>query len=913
MEGSLTTAPVTELPSVSSAFTTAENEAFKLIQEDVANFETYEKDFQEVLMTLENDDVLAPFRAEYAGLHHSFLKSHEGEGRLLRKCLDLQMDIHACVSKAQTAEELTRGDRETMETLRQEIDRTRKKVDATNEREVMIRGKIEDLKRSIVELEKINATPVEATAQEAALQSLIRVHETVLKEKEVQEYHVGSLQFDITAAERRLQKLMEGKTTNDTELRAIREAIESKQEETAALLAQKNTTEEKLHAVRDELTRLSALSLQHQKSITQMLKENENHTSTMQRTTAEIDTVTEIYQTLCRQLQQANAALQDCNEENDQLQKRVRDGMRTLNEDKSNVSGYHREYRKQTKLLEALTTRNTVAHEKKAAAECVRRELLDELSRSEEQSQKVLAQAALDEKRWAAVHRELDILHLEHLSADQQSQRNKVWLAEKTSHLHHVEHELAAIENYSQGRIEKLYQVSRECARYEAEAKGHAMQCATLLSEIHGRDAQIAVYSQQVRDVDLKMRQQQSLLDAVISERNAYAKHHGQLRQELAEKNKRFQLLLLQIQQVKDDIMRKERQVLVNEEESASFSRQQKDLEAQIIGIQRRIEKRNRSVDTFNQELRKLGDVLVDATDEVSRQRRRCAAVVHERDLLSVQSMERSTALTAYYEQIHVQQSLLLRAEHMYRERVQHLGQLEFQIAKLEQQLEGMRSFVARLPELRVLINTASRERTREQVKVRSLMDCCEKCINIHPDRPLAWSDPAAFALTERVRDLQRELTQRSRLLQETEAMIAESEQVYLHARATVARQPGPEVAEQLSAYQASLVKKQTQLKHMQASLAFFREQAESFRGRHDELRAKLSAMAKTYASTREEEERRRHPAEESAGKSAGGGEAASASGGDAPLVYAGFVAPPPQAGSVVPPIEVSLPTGVDS
>ncbi|RNF02627.1 hypothetical protein TraAM80_06309 [Trypanosoma rangeli] len=88
---------------------TTDLSTFNDIRNDNRNFDYYERQFQEVLMGLENDEVLEAFRVEYAALHHSFLKSHDGETRLLKKCLELQADIESCVMKVQAAEELARG------------------------------------------------------------------------------------------------------------------------------------------------------------------------------------------------------------------------------------------------------------------------------------------------------------------------------------------------------------------------------------------------------------------------------------------------------------------------------------------------------------------------------------------------------------------------------------------------------------------------------------------------------------------------------------------------------------------------------------------------------------------------------------------------------------------------------------
>lgn len=897
--------------AMAQSFSPEENEAFKDIQRDAANFSDYEKQFQEILMSLENDDILSSFRDEYSSLHHSFLKSYEGENRLLRKCLDLQSDIYTAVAKAQAAEELSLEDHQTIESLTAEVERTRKKVSNTREKEAQLRERTEKLKKELVELDKLVREPVEAAVQEAALQSLLRVHETVLKEKENQEYRVSTLQYDIAAAGRRLVKLRSSKTANDAEVRAIREAIESKQQEADSTLCAKRAREEELRAAREDLARWNAILNEKQLRMEKLREDGVKHQADTRRVTAETEQLTEVYQSLCRQIQHTSNALQECSEENDVLQRRVREGMAALQVQQNEVVNAHKQYLKESKLAEALHRRNVVAEQRRAEAEQARDELQGEVSGKEDEFKSLQNVAAMEAKELAAVHRELDLLHQSHLTAEGVTQRNAMWLSEKQSQLRHAEHALSATEEHSQRQKEAIFKASRECLAYEEQMKRYGQQCSTMLGEVQACDVQIAETQASIAELEVRLRHQQEMLDSVIQARNAYAKHHSDLRHDLAEMNKSFQLILVQIHQIKDDILHKERSIVAEEATIANLQRQRKELEVQILNLQRRVEKKYRIVDAFNGELRALSDVLADAGDEVARQRRRCRDVLHERDVLSTQAVSRSKELSTLYEKVHTQQALLQRSEGMYRDRVRHIDQLEYQTAKLAQQLRQMKDFVSRIPELRLLVNNATRELNRERAKVAALLNTCAHPLNLHPDNELAWSEPATFALAERTRALQRELGQRRQLLSETEKRIAETEQRYMKAKASVAQQPGPEVAEQLTTYQANLVKKQAQMQQMQESLRYFREQTESYRSRHDELKDQLNAMAKMYAAKRVAEEEaaaeggrahgggRRRVERETVYHSTGGGEEEEDEDEDEegaldkPLVYAGFVAPP--------------------
>ncbi|EPY36184.1 hypothetical protein STCU_00713, partial [Strigomonas culicis] len=244
-------------------------------------------------MSLENDEVLESFRAEYAGLHHSFLKSHEGENRLLKKCVELQNDIYTCISKTQAAQDLTEADRTTIEKLRAEIDRCTKKKNQTKERESALKEKIAKLKSELVDLQRESTEPVEAAAQEAALNNLLRVRAAVQKEKEAQEQQVQALQNEIATIERRLQRMRESKLSNDTELKAIQDAAAAKREEVEAVQLRKAAKEEELRALRDAIARRTTVVATRQKKIEELREEDLKHGEDLRRTMEETSALTE--------------------------------------------------------------------------------------------------------------------------------------------------------------------------------------------------------------------------------------------------------------------------------------------------------------------------------------------------------------------------------------------------------------------------------------------------------------------------------------------------------------------------------------------------------------------------------------------------------------------------------------------
>jgi len=95
------------------------------------------------------------FRIEYEKLHRALKKSHESEKRLIKKCRELNAEIVANAAKVQTALKLSQEDQNTIASLKKEIEKAWKMVDAAHEKEVRAKETIHQLKMEIANLSKL--------------------------------------------------------------------------------------------------------------------------------------------------------------------------------------------------------------------------------------------------------------------------------------------------------------------------------------------------------------------------------------------------------------------------------------------------------------------------------------------------------------------------------------------------------------------------------------------------------------------------------------------------------------------------------------------------------------------------------------------------------------------------------------
>jgi len=138
---------------------------------------------------------------------------------------------------------------------------------------------------------------------------------------------------------------------------------------------------------------------------------------------------------------------------------------------------------------------------------------------------------------------------------------------------------------------------------------------------------------------------------------------------------------------------------------------------------------------------------------------------------------------------------------------------MKLELSKMRREKRILLTSVKSCEELRRQVFTTQRELLRERTRCRALEEELENPMNIHRWRRLEGSDPSSFELIQQVHALQKRLIQKTEEIAGKEFTIAEKETVYIELREILARQPGPEAAEQLHEFQRSLKNKTKQLK----------------------------------------------------------------------------------------------------
>lgn len=147
-----------------------------------------------------------------------------------------------------------------------------------------------------------------------------------------------------------------------------------------------------------------------------------------------------------------------------------------------------------------------------------------------------------------------------------------------------------------------------------------------------------------------------------------------------------------------------------------------------------------------------------------------------------------------------------------------------------------------------------------EQIKVTALQVELGNPMNVHRWRTLEGTDPATYGMLQKVKILQKRLILKTEEVLERDALIAEKEKLYVQLKGILARQPGPDVAEQLALYAENLKEKTAQMKHMQGELKRYTDKVGEAQDGVDRKQSELDHIRRAFLDQARQDQRQAIP-----------------------------------------------------
>jgi cilia- and flagella-associated protein 58 len=823
-------------------------------------FAALESDFRDVLSELVGDKSLERFRTEYEKLHLALKKSHENEKKLIKKCRELNSEIVSNASKVQHALRMSRSDQNNITLLKKEIDNAWKIVAAAQEKEKRARETIQRLKGEIEKLSRlVDQGAGLSIGQENAVNQLMKEKQELLVE-------IESIKQSLAAE---IQK--------NSELAGHVQDIEQKKFDVDRQAHELRTKLQKMESMGDRDSRRAD---RLQSEIASLKEVNQSRCVALARREQELEDSKAENTTLLtnkREMEYALDKYRDVAEElrlkNEELEKSVQfhiqnESALLVEKESAEKDGKHLkdELRKRTQEVlqhsrhsERMEADKLRLQSLKLDAERQRDKLRTEMTQVQREVVLQARNADTDEKLIKDMEQQIKRLNASlqasreknkaHLRLMKQYEETKKSL-ESDILAHKAEEERLRRRNYE---LEKQREkVATDAAqwqnKFQEQVEMHRLQ------ELHVNEL-----NKCITDGKSKLKLQQNLYEQVRADRNLFSKQHIQSQDEIVEMKRKFKIMTHQIDQLKEEIQTKD-QSLINEHFSY------KRLKDEMKVMKRKLAKReevlgiaDRVLASQDSEVKNLRKTLTEAENAQRMQKQVYDDVVQERDILGAQLIRRNDELALLYEKIRIQQSTLNKGELQYRERVREVQLLKLKVNDMKRELELATQDHQDIGSLQSELQHAQRELLQERNKVRALSEELENPMNVHRWRKLEGSDPARFELIQKIQMLQKRLISKTEEAVEKDMLLQEKERLYLELKNILARQPGPEVAEQLSVYQQSLKEKTRQMKAMAAEMNMLQAQANEYRYEIDRVTKDLQdTRRKLYEQRKAEKEKER-------------------------------------------------------
>lgn len=823
---------------------------------DDSAFEALEKDFQEVLQELMGDRSLERFRVEYEKLHRALKKSHDSEKRLMQKCRELNAEMVANSAKVSTALKLTQEDQATIASLKKEIEKAWKMVDAAHEKETRARETIQSLKLEIANMSKL----VEQGAglsmgQEHSVNELLKIKEDLTKERDDLLSQIVKFREDMTAAQDKVNTLETDQEEATMKIQELQQDIQVRSNEAQREGRKKDKLERELRQSKADLETKTAetKTLQGQmerykQDITKTEQQLKEQRIAYERSVKDSDILTARIQKL---QQDFEAQLIACDMLNQENQSKALE----LKQKEDEVGALKAETSRLNKTRETIQRKLRGVEDNKAEIEGQKETLKSQIVGLERELEASKKQAEQDKKAIDELVRERDILNKNMLkaTASTQKQLNLVKLHEQSKK--NLEQEIQNYKEEAQKQRKIIYQLEKERDRYINEASDLTQKVLQHMEDVKVREMQIFDYKKKIAEAETKLKQQQNLYEAVRSDRNLYSKNLIEAQDEITEMKRKLKIMNHQIDQLKEEISSKEAALVKEHLEHQRVEKEKESLKAELQRMKQQAAETKAYIEAQEAEERKLLKIIAEADAERVRQKKELDQVISERDILGTQLVRRNDELALLYEKIKIQQSTLNKGEIQYNQRLEDIRVLKLEIKKLRREKTILQKSVANVDDLRREVYHLQRELLRERTRCKALEEELENPMNIHRWRKLEGSDPSTFEMIQKMQTLQKRLISKTEEVVEKELLIQEKEKLYVELKHILARQPGPEVAEQLQIYQQTLKEKTKQMKAMASELNMYESQVSEYKYEIERLARELQDVKKKYFLSKKKEQ----------------------------------------------------------
>ena len=810
---------------------------------------------------------MAKFKEEYEKVFSALVNSNDSEKRLVQKCRDLNAEIVANAAKVQSALKLADEDQGTIDKLKGEVEKAWKMVDASKEKETRAKENVQALKKEVADLSKAAAQGGSGGAkQQEQIKDMMRQRDELAAERDEQVNQIVMLREEVMEVTEQLRAAEADKLRMENELQILRDDVASAKAATDKETKRKEKMERDMKELKELLEEKTYEIKQKQHSLKEgdeavkrlekLLKDQQGATSRAQKD----------YNGLSDKLAKLQRDLSDAVQNNANLAQSNANAQIELKAKDDEINLAKLEAGRIDKAKDAALGKLRAAEAAKAEVEKNRDDLKRTIADLERDIDAMRKQGELEKKKQEELMRERDVLTKLKSQAESATQKQADLVRITENNKKTLEQEIAGYRSEASKQAKAIFGLEQEREKFANEASATTAKFLEALEEVKMREMAIVDLQKSIADGNAKLKAQQSMYEAVRTDRNMYSKNLLEAQDEIAEMKRKFKIMNHQIEQLKEEISTKDLALVKEHFDHMKVEKEKESLRFELDKAAMNIKEAESSIESQKLELQRLNQIINESDAAIGKQEKELAGVVNDRDILGTQLIRRNDELALLYEKIKIQGSILAKGQIQYQDRLNELRVLKIKLGDLKRELGVLKHSVGSIDVLKREVHRLGKELLQERTKTKALTEELENPLNVHRWRKLEGSDPTAYEMIQKIQALQKRLIAKTEEVVEKDLLVREKEKLYKELKAILARQPGPEVAEQVSVYQRQLREKTRQMKAMASELNMYQAQSSEYKYEVDKLTRDLGDVKKKYFDHKRRQEAERGADRENAG-----------------------------------------------
>mmetsp|Transcript_21824 Transcript_21824/g.61782 ORF Transcript_21824/g.61782 Transcript_21824/m.61782 type:complete len:845 (-) Transcript_21824:92-2626(-) len=818
-----------------------------------------QRDFQETLRELEGPRaaVLEPFRLEYEKLHKALMWSHESEKRLTKKIRDLNAEISQSAQSVQMAMKAAAEDQQQIATLRRDIEAQQKVVETSLQKEQQAKQKIDKYKQEIADLQKrIEQGAGMSAEQELQLAQLSAQRDQLEKDRDMLRQNTETLSKISGGRLQEVQRVEQERARTEEMITEVTGLVEAKRSEVEAEKRRKEDLEQKMKDLRVE----NEMRQEELGTIQRNAGAEEDDLKKAQEALEQAEREEEALKKRVQAKEEESKKLQEkLTQEIDKNKKYYLENQERAKQVKAKqeeIAQHAQEKAKILKIHDALKKKEASVDGEKMDLETQRNTLKTELKSMQDAHDSARKDADVDRKKIEDLLRERDILNKSVVKADERTKKQIDLVKRQETQAMNLQKDIARWKADAQEFRKRIFDLEKQREKYGIELSQATAKVFAAKEDLKTRGARLTELKKQIQNVEAKLNQQKNLYDAVCMDRNLHSKNYEESKEQISEMRRKFKIMFHQTTALKEEIREKDNRVVRGHFTKKDVQEQNEKLKESKEKAARRVRNLMTIVEMHRTEMKKLESTIQEAEQERQAQLKELEGVVGERDILGAQLIRRNEELALLYEKIKIQQSTLQKGEIQYQERLQEISKVRSEIRKARADVAVAKTQVTNVESLKREIHHLTKTLLREETKARALQEELENPMNVHRWRELEGSDPATYEMIQKVKSLQKLLIAKTEEVVEKDAQIQGKEKLYVQLKNIIARQPGPEVAEQLAWYGQNLKEKTAHMKQMAQELESYHGQVQDLRDEIERHNRDFHDIKSAYFHRRRQEMR---------------------------------------------------------